>query len=210
MQGLLDRFREFPEFRRLTDALAELHANELRVTDAEAQAFSKTFASFARTLPPLLAQRLSIIQSAAAEKIAVSRALHPALVALEANLEVLRMFQVEITDLTALVRSTEENARRSQESAANGESEDSIADRLLANQIQRANQTAIAELRAEFLDKLARILRADAELRRDACSKYVMPGRSIVEALISYQGLQDARIDGLRSRLAELEEETLE
>jgi hypothetical protein len=153
---------------------------------------------------------LNVIQSAAAEKIAVSRELHPSLIAIESRLEALRAFQVEITDLSGIMRSTEENARRSHENAVNVQSEESIEHRLLANQIQKANLSAIHELKTEFINKLENILRMDAGLRTAAVSKYVGPGRSIGEALITYPAMQDEHTGELRSRLAELEAEALD
>jgi hypothetical protein len=205
MQGFLARFREFPEFHRLLDALSELHVSEQRVIDAEIQAFGRDFGLFSNSLPPTLSQGLKVVQSAASEQIAISREIFPTFVGLESKIESLKRFQSEIAQLSALTRSTEENACKSQSSGSAGNEE-----RELANQIAKANLMAIDDMKTQFLEELTRMLSNDAEVRRSACEKRIPLGRSIAGALASHQGFHDERLDGLRARLVELEAETIE
>jgi hypothetical protein len=209
MQAFLNRFREFPEFARLSDALSELHANEQRVVEAESSAFGPDFAAFADTFPEALARRLKGIHSAAADKIAGSRALRPSLVALEARLEALRQFQAEIAQLCALTRASEDTARRAAGAgtAADGSA---VTERQIATQIQKANLVAIDDMKGQFLDELATLLRDDATARADACRRFIAPGRSIGEALVTFQGIEDEGIQILREQLEELEAETID
>jgi hypothetical protein len=209
MQGFFNRFREFPEFHSLMDALSELHANELRVVDAESQAFGRSFDGFASSFPEALSQGLKAVQSSASEEIAVTRETCPVLVGLQSKCAALKKFQAEITQLSTLTRSREESARRSQ-TAPNGDSEAPAAERELTQQITKANLIAIDDMKAQFLDELASMLSDDAEARKAACAKRIPRGRSIAGALSAYRGFQDGRLEGLRARLGELEAETID
>jgi hypothetical protein len=163
--ALFNRFREFPAFQQLIDALSDLHASELRVVDAEAKVFGPESES--------LAQCLKRIQPAVPDKIAASRELHPSLVALQGKLIAHRKYQAEITQQCALTRASEDIERRTAE-APDGASP--ISEREIAAQIQKANVVAIDDMKGKFLEELAVMLGEDTAAHAAAYGKFIEPG----------------------------------
>ena len=201
------RVRGTPEYYEAVEALKLAHMSEERMATGGDAAFGDAFSAFADSQSRNVKRCLKTIQLNGRKVANLSRQVVEGLNSMPGGFQPLADIHLEIIRRTGLIKSAEEQAKRSEAAAAENPNlaAKAIADRQAAEKAKAENENACNDLKKRFVDVICTLLLKTGEKREWENDQLCQIADEMLTAAKGITNVEDNVIPQLQKKLEELD-----